>query len=436
MPEVIDNVKVGEFIKGLLKENNMTQETLANKLSITKSAVSQNLNGKSSFDMQNLLTIAKMFSLKLDDLLSCRKPDNDNYASEYQKFAAKGLLEISKYNPHDLQIQEPDIYGRVLVDYLIDEGFEDIFLYLHDSAVDFVRDYYHRSRDIYLKIILYLLKKNIPGAIRYIKRYAKLNNTFDISLTTYGKEIWALLNTDINRSLVKEMMELQIDQEYKFLIFNKVKTVRAISKDLWIKTIGMFKLEKILDTFLEFYAKPNEIYIFTKLMLNHEYYKGIEAFINKFFSEEVPLINRSAYHFQKAINLIIETDNFNLFKKFVNNKIFENLTEVVINSIKQEKKNYYEFCLNSTEVNPELDYEKVGLLALERNDLKIMDKIKAFLSQKQLNFLISQVKNNDVALLKYLIDAGARWDFTYYNSQMMDNINLIIDHLKIKEGNN
>lgn len=53
MPTIIDNLKVAEKIKKLLKDNNMTQEQLANKLSITKSAVSQNLRGKSNFDIQN-----------------------------------------------------------------------------------------------------------------------------------------------------------------------------------------------------------------------------------------------------------------------------------------------------------------------------------------------------------------------------------------------
>jgi transcriptional regulator with XRE-family HTH domain len=85
-----DPVLIGEHIKQLLKTHNMTQDQLANHLHITKSAVSQNLNGKSSFDIQNLIAISKLFSISLDALLGL-KSDEKRLPSAYELLLEKGL---------------------------------------------------------------------------------------------------------------------------------------------------------------------------------------------------------------------------------------------------------------------------------------------------------------------------------------------------------
>ena len=129
MPEVIDNVKVGAYIKELLRKNSMTQDDLANRLNISKSAVSQNLRGKSSFDIQNLINIAKIFDISLDELLSSKSSVHE-VLSEYKKVVDKGVDVFKSSESQNLIINQPDLYGKVLVDYIIESKNIQMFEYL------------------------------------------------------------------------------------------------------------------------------------------------------------------------------------------------------------------------------------------------------------------------------------------------------------------
>ncbi len=436
MPEVIDNIKVGEFIKTLLKENNMTQESLAQKLMISKSAVSQNLNGKSSFDMQNLMSIAKIFNISLDDLLKCKKKQDQDYISEYVKFASKGLDEIKKYSAKDLQIQEPDIYGRVLVDYLIDGDVLDVFSYLHDQDVEFVKDYYHRAKEIYLKVLLYCLRNKLHNPIKYIRRYAIINNGFDINQTFYGIEIWSLINNDDSRKLIRQMIDLKIEQETIFMGIKRNRLVRVITKDMWVESIGSYKLDIVLDEYIKNFTDENDFYDFTKSMLLYEYYKGVDLFVKKYFSKEMSDGLKSAFNFQRTINLVIEKDDFELFKMMVDRRIYESLTEVIVQTVEKDQKEFYNYCLKGFEnkVYEVIDYNKVGYVAIKKRNLEVLDLIKQNLDKRSLNYLLSEVKKEDIKTLYYLLDLGAEFDFKYYNLSTMANVNAIIKYLLKKEG--
>lgn len=434
MPEIVDNVKVGQFIKEQLKERKISQDVLSQKLNITRSAVSQNLNGKSSFSQKSLQVIADLLDMKVEDILSCRSGERDEYDSEYQKFARRGLAEFKRNFAKDVVIAEPDIFGKVLVDYLIDEDVEDIFIYLHDSEVEFVKNHFHRAKDIYLKIIAYVLKKNLAGAIRYIKAYSDLNHCFDISLYNNASEIWKMINTEKNRYLIEEMMELKIVQEYSVFWFKTTKMVKALTKTLWLETIAKYKLVHVLNVYLDVYASSEDFYEFTKMMFKEQYPKGIENFIKKFFNEELPINKRSSLKFQKALNIVIENDHFSLFKKFIGLKIYEDLTDVLIKSILSEHKSYYEYCLGLEKKNIEIDYQKVGLTAVKQTKIDILELLINDLQDKEQNYLLSEVNSEDLEVMKYLINHGAKFDFDYYNSHTMPNVNKIIEHLSKKEG--
>jgi transcriptional regulator with XRE-family HTH domain len=63
---------VGENIKNIRKKNNITQEELAKKLSVTRQAVSSWENGKTEPDIETLTNITQIFDISIDELL-----DND-----------------------------------------------------------------------------------------------------------------------------------------------------------------------------------------------------------------------------------------------------------------------------------------------------------------------------------------------------------------------
>ena len=66
---LMDQEKIGKFIKKLRKDNNLTQDELAKKLGVTYQAVSKWENGKSIPDIAILKTISELFNVNIDELL-------------------------------------------------------------------------------------------------------------------------------------------------------------------------------------------------------------------------------------------------------------------------------------------------------------------------------------------------------------------------------
>jgi hypothetical protein len=382
------------------------------------------------------MSIAKIFNISLDDLLNCKEnEEEDDYISEYVRFANKGLEEIKKHKSSDLQIQEPDIYGKVLVDYLIDQDIQDVFVYLHEENVEFVKGHYHRAKDIYLKVIIYMLRKDIKGVIRDIKRYSEMNNDFDIVQSYSGLEIWNILNEEKNTKLVKEMIDLKIIQGYQVMGIKRKKAVRVLTKANWIESIGVFKLSNVLDVYLENYASAEDLLSFTSSMLLYEYSQGVEKFIDSFFEKDLSINAKSQYNFQKTIALAIKKGSLELFKKFIDKKIYESLTSTIVYAIDENKKDFYEYCLinSDNKIYEPLDYKKIGLAGVRQKNLNVLEIIKQHFNQNILNYLLSEVGLDNANFLYYLISLGAKFDFKFYNSRTMRNCNSIIDFLYKKE---
>ena len=73
---------IGEKIKELRSAKKMTQETLAQNLNVTVSAVSQWESGKTMPDISMLVPLCHMFSVSADDLLGIRIGEQDAVLSE------------------------------------------------------------------------------------------------------------------------------------------------------------------------------------------------------------------------------------------------------------------------------------------------------------------------------------------------------------------
>lgn len=62
-------MEFGEQIKTLRTKNNLTQEQLAQKLNVTRQAISNWENNRNLPDLETLLVIAQLFHLSLDELI-------------------------------------------------------------------------------------------------------------------------------------------------------------------------------------------------------------------------------------------------------------------------------------------------------------------------------------------------------------------------------
>lgn len=80
----MDQEKIGKFIAELRKQNKLTQEQLAEKLGITKNAVSKWERGLSLMDLSLLKPLSEILGISVTELLNGEKIDknNINYKSE------------------------------------------------------------------------------------------------------------------------------------------------------------------------------------------------------------------------------------------------------------------------------------------------------------------------------------------------------------------
>ena len=69
----MDQEKVGNIIKKIRKDNNLTQEEFANLFGVTYQAVSKWENGKNVPDVAIMTEISKKFNISLDELLTGEK---------------------------------------------------------------------------------------------------------------------------------------------------------------------------------------------------------------------------------------------------------------------------------------------------------------------------------------------------------------------------
>ena len=69
----MDQEKIGNLIKQIRKDNNLTQKDLADKLGVTFQAVSKWENGKNIPDIATLKILSDMFNLNIDDILNGTK---------------------------------------------------------------------------------------------------------------------------------------------------------------------------------------------------------------------------------------------------------------------------------------------------------------------------------------------------------------------------
>ena len=87
----MDQEKIGNLIKQIRKDNNLTQKDLADKLGVTFQAVSKWENGKNIPDIATLKILSDMFNLNIDDILNGTKREIEKRRIKKRNLAI-GLL--------------------------------------------------------------------------------------------------------------------------------------------------------------------------------------------------------------------------------------------------------------------------------------------------------------------------------------------------------
>ncbi|MEZ3507612.1 MAG: helix-turn-helix domain-containing protein [Lachnospiraceae bacterium] len=78
------NLEIANRLVGLRKENKLSQEALAEKLGISRQAVSKWERAEASPDTDNLIALAKLYHVSLDELLKIHEEENELAEEEEQ----------------------------------------------------------------------------------------------------------------------------------------------------------------------------------------------------------------------------------------------------------------------------------------------------------------------------------------------------------------
>lgn len=432
MPNLIDPIKVGKKIKELLKENKMTQENLANELLISKSAVSQNLNGRSTFDIQNLIKISQIFNISLDELLELSSTKLEEL-SIYEKLIEKDLGWFEETNIKQLVINEPDIYGKVFVEYIFEQNKINLFKYLDDNNLSFITDVNHRRKEVYLKTIIFMLENKL-NPIKHIKKYVEANYTFNIEDKLLEEKIWFLIDQNNDLDLMEELINGYVIVNNKILFINSSKQIPILTLKDAFSIQAKYKLKNIL-WFLIAKIKEKNYYAYydiVKEMIENKYYDGIITFNNNFFkNKKYSYSMKTLMKFSSAIELSIQTKNVNVIRSFLDNYIFTNIDKVVQLLIENELFDLArEIILNESF---KLNYKVIGKTILKKQNNVLLDLIIKKSDQKTLNYLLSVANSDDMESIKMLLKFNAEFDFDNYNSKTFDKINNIIKNLTGKD---
>jgi transcriptional regulator with XRE-family HTH domain len=428
MPDIIDNVKVGEHIKMLLKKHQMTQDDLADKLSISKSAVSQNLRGKSAFDIHNLIQIAKLFNISLEVLLKLKSEEEDDIISEYQRVTKRGLKALIDVPAADLKIYEPDLYGKVLVEYIIDQRATEMFQYLIENDVKLVEPYYHRAKDIYVKVILFCLEENYIECDKFIILYTKIQGSFQIEDEQTETLLWTLLNKLENQKIVKSMLSIKDNTKTKLMNFIKqTDNLTPLTRKDYIHLIAKHRLNHVLDTYLKHQPLGDDLYEFTKTMVNYQYEEAIIQYVEKYYQGSTHWMSRLGSDRQKTIMLIMNTKSFDLIKVFAKHHLYSDMTQVVQKAIEYELSHVVSYLIGN--YKSEIQFKKIAKTCIELKQLSLLEDIIHLLNQDDLNDLLAWTNHDEDEVILFLILRGAQFDEKHYNMKTFEKVNQFIHYL-------
>ena len=90
----MDKAKTGQFIAACRKNKKLTQEQLAEKLNVSKNAVSTWERGICLMDMSLLKPLSEILGVSVNDILSGEKISDDKIKEKSEE----NLIELSQYN--------------------------------------------------------------------------------------------------------------------------------------------------------------------------------------------------------------------------------------------------------------------------------------------------------------------------------------------------
>ena len=140
----MNKLLIGKYIKKKLDEQNIIPNKLAKKMDVTKQAVSNAINGKSIFRIDNLRKLSIIINTPIDEILDAGEPRELT------------LEQFAKQETQDMNLKnipkQPDIYGKTLLDYVIESDDYNKYKFLYD------RDLFIETMHTSAKLMAFLIR--------------------------------------------------------------------------------------------------------------------------------------------------------------------------------------------------------------------------------------------------------------------------------------
>lgn len=429
MPEIIDNVKVGNYIKTLLKEHGMTQEALADRLNISKSAVSQNLSGKSSFDLNNLVKICALFDVSLEKLLLQKNKKDETVTSEYERIVRKGLDELKLV--HLDQIKEVDIYGKVIIEYIIELNKVELFSYLTAARVPLFYSKAQNAKQLYYQVILFMLQHDLEGIERFFDEYVQHYSTMTFEDERYESLIIPTLNEKKRSEFVESLMRRTIEKNDK--IFGLVATKKQVPlfmQDTWMQFICRYHSDHLLASYLKVYGCHPNLDAFMKWAIQSQYWSGIALYL-QLFQQELSQEAKASMRVQSAIERLGKAKQHALLVAYLQRGFYEDIDALFAELIEQNVEESYLYVLATYPTH--INFKKAGQKTLNKMNTSLLALLIPHLTQDDKNFLLARSHQNDYTSMQLLFLAGARFELRYYRQGTYEKINGWLETLVAKK---
>lgn len=138
-------IELGNRLAELRKQHGLSQEELADKLGVSRQAVSKWERGEASPDTDNLIELAKIYNVSLDELLGLAQPKEDKEEKEDEGVGIHihGGVHIKDEDGNEVHVDEHGVHikdedgsevtvgdGRV---HIVDENGEKRHIHVHEE---------------------------------------------------------------------------------------------------------------------------------------------------------------------------------------------------------------------------------------------------------------------------------------------------------------
>lgn len=426
MPDIIDTKSVGTYIKKLLRDKGMTQDELSQELNISKSAVSQNLNGKSAFDIQNLMRIAEIFDVSLDQLLHQKTRESGDTMSEYERIIVHDQSKIDHIDSS--QLKNPDIYGKFLIEYAMEHDEKMLFENLYKRGVPLVDKDHSRYGHVIARMLLYMLEKDI-GDVRPLIQ-AKIENEGELDFK----------DPKVEQAFYTLMDEKKSDDLRKYLLFESVtvqnrllgkipfkQSIKILPKKKALEIIYKYDLGQTFHTMLEIHKGLYDFESMVELAVTHDRKNLLKTYLENVDREQIKRIDFSMRPINEALIRLKSFQDTDLFLEAFGKGFYDDPNALFEKLVESRDTKIYDHLLSMHK--DALDMKKLAVIAVKHKDYGLIKKMSEDASQSVLNLMLAECDRDDTKTMKTLIRAGARFDINYYRRDTYDKINTLVRHL-------